>query len=48
MRSEFYDFIFELEDKGFKVIKYNYRKSKLFVIASKGKDIYYFTYESSR
>ena len=45
MKKEFYDFLRNLESKGFNIIKFNFYKGKLLVIASKGKEVFIFNYE---
>jgi len=45
MKKEFYNFLKNLESKGFNIIKFNFYKNKLIVIANKGKEVYMFNYE---
>jgi len=45
MKKEFYSFLKNLEKKGYNIIKFNFYKNRLIVIANKGEEIFIFNYE---
>jgi len=46
MRREFYNFLNELEKRRFNILKFNFYKGKLIVIAERDGDVFVFNYEA--